>query len=134
MLFLKIVLILLLILIPMMGALYYWGIVTTRVACGLFIGDFSFPTHWEGKIQGTSGFLRRNFVVFKKYSALSIQVETDSGSLEFEVQGPDGSLLPPSAGTYGRDAAVLIDLGRLMRCSVALRMDRFCGSFHIALQ
>lgn len=130
----KIVLILLLILIPLMGTLYYFGIATPQMTFGLFNCAFSFPTRWEGELHGSSGLMRRNFVVFKKYRALTIQVETRSGTLEFEVTGPDGSVLSPVSGVYGRDSSALIDVSQLKRCSVTLRMDHFDGKFHIALQ
>lgn len=128
------VLILLLITIPPLCILYYFGIATTRTACGLFIGGFSSPAHWDGKLLGASGLMRRNFVIFKQYSALAIQTETNSGTLEFEVTGPDGSILSPASRAYGRDASALIDVSSLKRCSVTLRMYQFNGAFHIMLQ
>lgn len=116
----------------LMGGLYYLGIATTRIGCGCFI-DFSFPTRWEGQIQGTSGLLHRNFVVFKKYSKLLIEIQTNSGTIDFDVRGSDGSTLSPASGTYGPDVSVLMDVSRFKRCSVALRMQRFNGKFSILL-
>lgn len=129
-----IILILLLILIPLMGVLYYFGIAVTRVCFDWFTASFSLPTRWEGKFEGTSGFFRRNFVVFPKYSALAVEIKTNFGSLDFEVKAPDGSMLSPASGVYGRDVSILIDVGHLKRCSVALRMNHFNGQFRIALQ
>lgn len=128
------ILILLLILIPLIGALHYFGIAVTRVCFGWFTVSFSLPTRWEGKFQGTSGFFRRNFMVFRKYSALTVKIDTYSGTLDFEAKAPDGSMLSPASGVYGRDASILIDVSHLKRCSVALRMDHFSGQFRIALQ
>lgn len=124
---------LLLIFLLLMGGLYYFGIATTRVGCGCFV-DFSFPTRWEGQFQGTSGLLRRNFVVFKKYTKLLIEIETNSGTIDFDVKGSDNSTLSPASGVYGRDISVLVDVSHFKRCSVALRMQHFNGRFHIALQ
>lgn len=117
-----------------MGALSYFGIAVTRIGFGWLIADFSFPSRWEGKLQGSSGLMRRNFVVFKKYSRLSIEIETASGSIDFEVKGSDGSPLPPSSGSYGRDADISIDVSAFKRCSVTLSMNQFNGRFCITLQ
>lgn len=127
-------LILLLILLFLIGILYYFGIITTRAGGGWLIADFSFPTRWEGKLQGSSGFFRRNFVIFRKYSMLAVEIETSSGALDFEITAPDGSVLSPVSGVYGQNADILIDVSRLKRCSVTLRTDQFNGQFHIALQ
>ena len=78
--------------------------------------------------------MRRSFVIFKKYSTLYVEIETASGSMEFEVKTSDGSRLSPASGAYGRDASLRFDVNRLGRCSVALRMDHFSGTFHVALQ
>lgn len=128
-----IVLILLLSFLLLMSGLYYLGIAITRIGCGCFF-DFSFPSRWEGRLQGTSGLMRRNFVIFKNYSKLLIEIETNSGTIDFDVRGSDGSSLPPASAAYGRDLSVLIDVSRFKRCSVALRMQHFNGEFHIALQ
>lgn len=96
--------------------------------------EFSFPTRWESQLQGTSGLLRRNFVIFKKYSKLLIEIETNSGAIDFEIKGSDGSTLSPSSGAYGRDISVLINVSRFKRCSAALRLQNFNGKFHIVLQ
>lgn len=128
------ILILLLIFLPLIGILCYFGIITTRVGSGWLIADFSFPTRWEGRLQSFSGLFRRNFVIFQKYSTLAVEIETTSGTLDFEVTAPDGSALSPTSGVYGRDASILIDVSRLKRCSVTLRADHFDGQFHIGLQ
>lgn len=130
----KIVLILAVILIPLCYALYYFGFFVPRAGFSIFRASCSLPTRWEGKFLDTSGCMCRNFVVFKKHSKLAIAFETASGTIEFEVNGPDGSSLSPASGVWGRDAFVLIDVSRLKRCSVSLRMDRFCGNFQITLQ
>ena len=78
--------------------------------------------------------MRRNFVVFKKYRALAVEYETTSGSIQVEVCGLDGSTLSPASGSYGQDGSIRIDVSRLKRCSVTLRMEQFIGSFRIALQ
>lgn len=121
------------ILIPLFYALYYFGFMITRVTASSFHAYFSLPSRWEGHTTGTSGFMRRNFAVFKKYSALSVEVEVNSGSLNFEVRAPDGSILSPATGSCGRNASALINVSRLRRCSVTLRMDHFNGKFRIAL-
>ena len=128
------VLLLLLMFLLLMGILFYFGIATTKIGFGWLMADFSFPTRWEGCFHGSSGLMRRNFVVFKKYSALSIEIETASGSIDFDVKGPDGSSLSPASAVYGRDASVLIDVSRLKRCTVALNMRQFDGRFRITLQ
>lgn len=130
----SIALILAVILIPLCYALYCFGLLTSHATFAVFRASCSLPTRWEGKIADTTGFMRRNFVVFPKYSALSVDVETTSGTLEFEVRGPDGVLLSPVSGHYGRDASLLIDVSQVRRCSVSLRMDRFHGMFRVALQ
>ena len=121
-------------LIPLLYALYYLGFMVTRATASSFRADLSLPTRWDGHTTGTSGFMRRNFAIFKKYSALSVEVEINSGLLNFEVRAPDGSILSPATGSCGRNASVLIDVSRLRRCSVTLRMDHFNGKFRIALQ
>lgn len=130
----KIIPVVVVILIPLCYLLYYFGIGFTSKACfGLFHADLSLPTRWEGKFQDVSGCLRRNFVTFKKYSTLLVEIETTSGALDLEVTAPDGSALSPSSGVYGRDAHVTFDVSNLRRCRVTLRMDRFSGQFRIAL-
>lgn len=129
-----VILIVLAIVLPLIGALYYFGIAVTRFGADWFRADVSLPTRWDGQRDGSIGFLRRNFVIFKKYSVLAIDIETNSGALDFEVKGPDGSILSPASGVYGRDASVLVDVSRFKRCSVTLRMDHFHGKFHISLQ
>lgn len=115
--------------------LYYFGIgFTSRAYVSVFRADYSVPTRWEGKFLDTTGCMRRNFVVFKKYSTLLVEVETTSGTLNFEVKGPDGSILSPASGIYGPNTSALIDVSRSKRCSVTLKMDHFNGTFHIALQ
>ena len=94
----SIALILAVILIPLCYALYYFGLLTSHATFAVFRASCSLPTRWEGKIADTTGFMRRNFVVFPKYSALSVDVETTSGTMEFEVRGPDGVLLSPVSG------------------------------------
>lgn len=85
-------------------------------------------------MSDAAGFMRRNFVIFKQFSALAVEIETAFGALEFEVKAPDGTLLSPASIFYGRDASVRIDVSQLRRCTVTLRMDHFSGTFHIALQ
>ena len=132
---LKITLILVVILLPLCCILYYFGIGFTSKACvSVFHADYSFPTRWEGKFQDTSGYMHRNFVIFKKYSALFVEIGTASGTLDVEVRGPDGSILSPASGIYGQDASVLVNVSQFKLCSVTLRMDHFSGRFHIALQ
>lgn len=130
----KIMLILALILIPLCYALYCFGFFVPRAGFSIFRASCSLPTRWEGKFWDTSGCMHRNFVVFRKYSKLVIAFEATSGTIEFEVKGPDGSSLSPASGAWSRDASVLIDVSRFKRCSVYLRMERFCGNFQIALQ
>lgn len=121
-------------LIPLFFVLYHLGFLITRVTASWFHAYLSLPTRWEGKSAGMTGLMRRNFVIFKKYRSLAIEIETNSGSLDFEVRALDGSTLPPVSGIYGRDTSVLIDVGGLKRCSVTLKMEHFNGQFHIALQ
>lgn len=122
------------ILVPLFYALYYFGILVTRAGASWFRADISLPARWEGKHAGSSGFMRRNFVVFKRYSTLFVEAETASGALNFEVKAPDGSLLSPASGAYGRDVRVLFDVGQFRRCSVTLQMKQFHGHFRITLQ
>lgn len=123
------------ILIPLSYLLYYFGIGFTSKACfAVFHADCSLPTHWKGTFLDASGYMRRNFLIFKKFSKLAIEIESTSGTMGFEVKDPDGSILSPLSGTYGRNASVLLDVSRFKRCSVTLRMDHFNGNFHIALQ
>lgn len=114
--------------------LYYFGFFVTQAGFSIFRASYSLPARWEGKISETTGFMRRNFVIFRKYSALSFETETASGSIELELREPGGSLLSPASGTYGRDSSILFDVSQLKRCSVTLRMDHFSGTFRIALQ
>lgn len=130
----KLALILAVIFVPLVLILYYLGFGVTQAGVFILHASYSLPTRWEGKIKDTTGFMRRNFVVFKKYSALAVEVETASGTLEFEVKASDGSPLSPVSGRYGRDVSLLIDVSQIRRCSVALRMDHFSGSFRITLQ
>ena len=122
------------ILLPLLYVLYYFGILVTRATASLFHAGLSLPTRWEGRTLGTSGLMRRNFAVFKRHQHLSIETETDSGSIECEVRGPDGSLLSPASGSFGRDASYLIDVNQYRRCAVTLKMDQFNGRFRITLQ
>ena len=126
--------IVLLCLIPLFYVLYYFGILVTRATASWFRADLSLPTRWEGKSAGTTGLMRRNFAVFRKYSALAVEYETSSGSIQVEVKAPDGSVLSPASGVYGQEGSILIDVSQLRRCAVTLRMERFQGSFRIALQ
>lgn len=130
----KIALILAVIFIPLALILYYFGFAIARVGMFVLNASYSLPARWEGKLSEASGYMRRNFVVFKKYSTLCVEVETTSGSMEFEVKAPDGSPLSPASGVYGRDASLRFDVSRLKRCSVSLRADRFSGTFRVALQ
>ena len=131
---LTITLMLAVILIPLFYALYYFGILGTRVTASWFCADISLPTRWEGSHGGTSGFMRRRFAVFKKYRQLSVETETNSGTIECEVKGPDGSLLSPASGAYGRNASYLVDVSQYKRCTITLRMKHFNGRFRIILQ
>lgn len=130
----NIVPILAVIFIPLLYLLNYFGFLVTHANIAAFRADFSFPTRWEGKFVDTSGYMQRNFVVFRKYNTLAVEIESTSGTLEFEIKGPDGSILSPASGTYGSDSSALIDVRRFRRCSAALRMEHFCGKFHISLQ
>ncbi|MCI8697731.1 MAG: hypothetical protein HFF29_01290 [Oscillospiraceae bacterium] len=130
----KTALIVAVIVIPLAWVLYYLGFAVTKAGVFLFIASRSLPTRWEGRTSDASGYMRRNFVVSKRYSALCVEIETSSGSMGFEIEAPDGSRLSPASGAYGRDRSILIDVSRLKRCSVTLRMDHFSGTFHIALQ
>ena len=114
--------------------LYYFGIIVTRVKSGWFCADISLPTRWAGSFAGTSGFMRRNFAISKKYRQLSIEIDTNSGIIEFEVKGTNASTLSPISGAYGQGSQVLINVNGLKSCSVALRMDHFNGSFCITLK
>lgn len=122
------------VLIPLFYSLYYFGFAVTQAGIKCFGATYSLPLHWEGKIAGMSGFMRRNFVILKKCNSLVIEIETNSGSLDFEVNAPDGFALSPASGTYGRDASVFIDVSELKRCSVTLRMNHFNGMFRVVLQ
>lgn len=130
----KLALILAVIFIPLVLILYYFGFGVTRAGVFILNASYSLPTRWEGKLSGASGYLRRDFVVFKKYPTLSVEAETACGALEVQVKAPDGSVLSPASGAYGRDAGLLFDVSRLRRCSVALHMDHFSGNFRITLQ
>jgi len=120
--------------VPLLYTLYYFGILIIKATATWFSAGLSLPTCWEGYSTETSGFMRRNFAVFKKYHTLTIEVETNSGTLDCVVKGPDGSILSPASGSYGRDASVFIDVSRLKRCFVTLQMNHFNGKFRIALQ
>ena len=122
------------ILLPLLYVLYYFGILVTRATASWLRTDLSLPTRWEGRTLGTTGFMRRNFVVFRQYQQLSIETETDSGAIQCEARGPDGALLSPVSGAYGRDASYLIDVSQYRRCAVTLKMDQFNGRFRITLQ
>ena len=128
----EIVLILTVIFVPLI--LYYFGFGVTKAGVFILNASYSLPARWKGTLSEASGYMRRNFVVFKQYSALCVEGETASGVLEFEVKGPDGSALSPASGSYGRNASLLFDVGRFKRCTVTLRMDHFSGKFRIALQ
>ena len=130
----KTALIVAVIVIPLVWVLYYLGFAVTKAGFFLFIASRSLPTRWEGRTSDASGYMRRNNVESKRNSALSGENQTASGSMANEVEAPDGSRLSPASGTYGRDRSILIDVSRLKRCSVTLRMDHFSGAFHIALQ
>ena len=121
-------------LLPLLYALNYFGILVTKAAASWFHAGLSLPTRWEGRTLGTTGLMRRNFAVFRQYKQLSIETETDSGAIECEVRGPDGSLLPPVSGSYGRDASFFIDVSQYNRCAVTLKMERFDGRFRVTLQ
>ena len=129
-----IVLVIVCILLPLIYALYYYGILITRVTASWFRSDVSLPTRWEGNILGTTGFMSRNFAVFKRCQQLSIETETNSGVIECEVRGPDGARLSPASGSYGRDASYLIDVSQYRRCAVTLKMKQFNGRFRITLE
>ena len=122
------------VLLPLIYALYYFGILVTRVSASWFRADLSLPTRWEGNTLGTTGLMRRNFAVFRHYQYLSIEAETSSGSIECEVRGPDGTLLSPASGSYGRNASFLVEVSQYRRCAVALKMEQFVGHFRITLQ
>ena len=122
------------ILVPLVYALYYFGILVTRATASMFRAEFSFPARWEGRTVGTTGYMRRNFAVFQRYQQLSIETETNSGVIECEVKGPDGALLSPVSGSYGRDASCLFNVSQYRRCTVTLKMNQFNGCFHITLQ
>lgn len=122
------------ILLPVCYTLYYFGILGTRVTASWFLAGISLPTRWEGSTAGTSGFIRRRFAVFRKYRQLSVETETNSGAIECEVKGPDGSILTPVSGAYSLDAAYLLDISQYKYGTVTLRMKRFNGRFCITLQ
>ena len=122
------------ILLPLIYALYYFGILVTRATASWFRADLSLPARWEGSTVGTTGLMRRNFAVFRRYRQLSIETETNSGTIECEVRGPDGSILPLVSGSYGRDASFLIDVSQHRRCTVTLKMKQFNGRYRITLQ
>lgn len=119
---------------PLFYALYYFGFLVTRATVSRIRADLSLPTRWEGSTLGTTGMMRRNFVVFKQYQQLSIETETNSGAIECEVRGPDGSFLSPASGSYGRGASFLVDVSQYRRCAVTLKMEQFAGHFRITLQ
>ena len=119
---------------PLFYALYYFGFLVTRATASWLRADLSLPARWEGSTLGTTGLMRRNFAVFRRYQYLSIETETDSGSIECEVMGPDGSLLSPASGSYGRDASFLIDVSQFRRCSVTLKLEQFNGRYRVTLQ
>ena len=122
------------ILLPLVYALYYFGILVTRATASWLRADLSLPTRWEGSTLGTTGFMRRNFAVFKQYKQLSIETATNSGAIECEVRGPDGSLLSPVSGSFGRDTSCLIDVSQYRHCAVTLKMEQFAGHFRVTLQ
>ena len=122
------------VLLPLVYVLYYFGILVTQATASWFRADISLPTRWEGRTLGTTGLMRRNFSVFRRYQQLSIETETNSGAIECEVRGPDGSLLSPASGSYGRDASFLIDVSQYRRCAVTLKMRQFDGHFRVTLQ
>ena len=128
------VLILACVLPPLFYALYYFGFLVTRATASWFRADLSLPARWEGSTLGTTGLMRRNFAVFRRYQQLSIETETNSGSIECEVRAPDGSILPPVSGSYGRNASFLIDVSQYRRCAVTLKMEQFSGRYRITLQ
>ncbi len=120
-------------LIPVFYVLWYFGIAVTRVGFSWFRASLSLPARWEGKLSGSSGLMRRNFVILKGCSTLSIEIVSISGAMAFEINAPDGSVLSPASGSYGRDAALLFDVSHLKRCSVTLYVEDFNGSFRITL-
>lgn len=122
------------VLIPVFYALWYFGIAVTRAGFSWFHAGYSLPARWEGTLSDASGLMGRNFVVFRKYSALSIEIETNSGAMQFQVKTSDGRVLSPASGSYGADARVLFDLSAVRRCRVQLQAAGFSGAFRITLQ
>ena len=115
--------------------LSYFGIgFTINSYSSVFCACRSFLTRGAGKFDDASGCSRRNFVVSKKNAALAVEVETASGTLDVEVKASNGSTLSPASGAYGQDSPVLIDVSRVNRCLVTLRMNHFSGKFHIELR
>ena len=119
---------------PLFYILYYFGFLVTRATVSRIRAELSLPARWEGSTLGTTGFMRRNFAVFRRYRQLSIETETNSGAIECEVKGPDGSLLSPVSGSYGRDTSFLIDVSQYRRCTVTLKMEQFNGRYRVTLQ
>ena len=122
------------VLLPLFYFLYYFGILVTRATASWFRAELSLPTRWEGSTLGTTGFMRRNFAVFRRCQYLFIETETSSGSIECEVKGSDGSILSPVSGSYGRDASFRIDVSQYRRFAVTLKMKQFNGRFRVTLQ
>lgn len=122
------------ILIPLLYVLYYFGILVTRATTSWLRAELSLPTRWEGSTLGTTGFMRRNFAVFRRCQYLFVETETNSGTIECEARRPDGSLLSPVSGSYGRDASFRIDVSQYRRFAVTLKMKQFNGRFRVTLQ
>lgn len=117
----------LLLFIPFMLILHYFGIVTSSV--GMCAGrNWGALSWWRGKYSYLSGKLCRNFIT-RKYSTLHIEVETISGRIDIEVQDQNKNVL--YVWPCISDLNVDLDIAETEKCIVLIVSSKYKEQFFL---
>lgn len=119
------------ILVPLFCLLHRFGFMVVK--SGTFFGSaMGTPTRFWGEYRRLCGSVSKRFRIAGKYAALSLQLETVSGSAKVEVLGPNKAIL--YSWNLCSSLSERIDCGGMTSCTVRVASEDFAGKFLITLE
>lgn len=111
--------------------LHYFGLMVVK--SGTYTGGaMGTSTRFWGEYRYLCGTVSKNFRVSQKHTALTVRLETASGSANVDVLGPNKAVLYTwyACGSLEKQ----VDCQDIRTCKVRITSEDFCGKFDISLQ
>lgn len=111
--------------------LHYFGLMVVK--SGTYTGGaMGTSTRFWGEYRYLCGTVSKNFRVSQEHTALTVRLETCSGSVNVDVLGPNKAVLYTwyVCGSLEKQ----VDCRDIRTCKVRITSEDFCGKFDISLQ